>query len=238
MDGSEAVQVSYKILNPRASVYRKLLNIAFTGFNVLRPLGRSNLGLSCGIFGNGFGLSKKMIEQVPFKANSIVEDLEYHINLVEANYKVDFIHSSSVFGEMPISFKTAGSQRVRWEGGRFRMIRKFAPNLFLKVLQGEFRLTEPLLDLLLLPLSYHAFFLFILLFLSGFFQYYAMIGIGIVTLYLVVSCWLGKCLQDLPLLLLSPLYIVWKILITRKIFTGSKKNFDWIRTKRENENKH
>jgi cellulose synthase/poly-beta-1,6-N-acetylglucosamine synthase-like glycosyltransferase len=116
--GAQAVQTRYIAANPGASTGTRLQALAMRGFNVLRPRGRARLGLSCGIFGNGFALSAATLTQVPYLAHSIVEDLEYHIALVRSGIRVDFLDDATVFGQLPDNTTAASTQRARWEGGR------------------------------------------------------------------------------------------------------------------------
>ena len=50
----------------------------------------------------------------------------------------------------------AASQRIRWEGGRLNLVWGWGPRLVREIAMGRLRLVEPLLDLLTLPLAYHA----------------------------------------------------------------------------------
>jgi hypothetical protein len=105
------------------------MNVAFMAFNILRPRGRQRLGLSVGILGNGFALSRATLAAVPYDAHSIVEDLEYHLRLVRAGRRVQFTDKATVCGLMPTSGTGVRTQRTRWEGGRLRMIVQHAPRL-------------------------------------------------------------------------------------------------------------
>ena len=80
--GADGVQARYLVLNSNASPRTRLMNVAFMAFNVLRARGRERLGLSVGISGNGFGLSRVTLEAVPYQTHSLVEDLDYHLRLV------------------------------------------------------------------------------------------------------------------------------------------------------------
>ena len=82
--GADGVQARYLVLNSDASPRTRLMNVAFMAFNVLRARGRERLRLSVGISGNGFGLSRATLEAVPYQTHSLVEDLDYHLRLVEA----------------------------------------------------------------------------------------------------------------------------------------------------------
>ncbi len=154
--GAEAIQCRYEVANPNANRRTRLAALAFLGMNVLRPLGRHRLGLSCGIFGNGFALSAATLTRVPYTPNSLVEDLEYHLHLIRAGIRVEFLNHASVFGEMPETSAAATSQRARWEGGRILMRRLWSKPLALEVLRGQLKMLEPLLDLLAVPLATEA----------------------------------------------------------------------------------
>ena len=99
--GTKALQTRYEVANAGATTKTRLAALAFMGMNVLRPRGRERLGLSAGIFGNGFALSAATLAMVPYTANSLVEDLEYHLHLIRAGVRVEFVDEATVFGEMP-----------------------------------------------------------------------------------------------------------------------------------------
>ena len=169
--GADAGQAVYRVGNPQANFRTRLMHIAFLAFNYLRPLSRQNLGFSAGILGNGFGPSMATVREIPYDSFSIVEDLEYHTRLVRAGKRVVFLAETAVWSDMPVTAEAAQTQRERWEGGRLRMTLEQAPKLLAGVLSGRWRLVEPLLELLLLPLSYHLLLLVVLLLvgMGGFF---------------------------------------------------------------------
>jgi glycosyltransferase involved in cell wall biosynthesis len=70
--GAEALQCPYLASKPASA---PLFDLALRAFNLVRPRGRERLGLSVGILGNGFGLSRPVLERVPYRADSVVEDL-------------------------------------------------------------------------------------------------------------------------------------------------------------------
>ncbi|HEV2171492.1 MAG TPA: glycosyltransferase family 2 protein, partial [Candidatus Binatus sp.] len=153
--GADGMQVRDVVLNPEAGLRARLMSVAFMAFNVLRPRGRQRMGLSVGIFGNGFGLSRDTLAAVPFNAHSLVEDLEYHLQLVRAGRKIVFADDTRVRTEMPTAGGGASRQRARWEGGRLRTAFHKLPGLLAGAVSGEPRLIEPSLELLLLPLAFH-----------------------------------------------------------------------------------
>lgn len=232
--GADAVQCRYLVRNPEGSMRTRLMNLALMAFNAFRPRGRERWGLSVGILGNGFGLRRTVLEAVPYTASSVVEDLEYHLRLVEAGYRVEFVESTSVFGEMPVKGAGVKTQRARWEGGRFRMIREHAPSLAGRVLSGRVRLLEPLLELLLLPLAMHVALLVLCLVApSGWVLGYAAVGLAFIALHLFGAVWrCGGTWRDLQALAVAPFYVLWKLAMIPLLIRTSRSNSAWVRTER------
>ncbi len=56
--GADAVQARYRVARPLDSRRKRLMDVALLAFTVLRPKGRDGWGLSAGILGNGFALSR------------------------------------------------------------------------------------------------------------------------------------------------------------------------------------
>jgi cellulose synthase/poly-beta-1,6-N-acetylglucosamine synthase-like glycosyltransferase len=231
--GADAVQCRNLVKNPSESIRTRLLSVAFRAFNVLRARGRDRLGLSCGI-GNGFGMRRETLQTVPYLASSVVEDLEYHLSLVRSGKRVRFVDKATVLSEVPTTGKGVATQRARWEGGRFRMVREKTLGLLADVLRGRVRLLEPLLDLLLLPLGFHVVLLVLAAFapwtparLAGF------VGLLIVLAHLMVAIALtGGDWRDAIALLASPYYILWKLLQIPLLIRSSRANTAWVRTER------
>lgn len=233
--GADALQCRYLVKNPNDSQRARLMNVALLAFNVLRPRGRDRLGLSVGILGNGWGLSRDCVERVPYTAHSVVEDLEYHIRLVREGLRVRFVDDTTVYGDMPSDTGAASTQRARWEGGRFRMVREQIPGLLKDVLSGRLRSIEPAAELLLFPLAYHVGGLALTLFIP--FpptQLYALSGLGVVAAHITAALVVGGgTKEDIKALLGAPAYILWKAGLLKKIFGASRKEQDWVRTSRE-----
>jgi hypothetical protein len=235
--GSPAIQCRYRVLNCEATVRTRLMDLSFLAFNVLRPKGRSGWGLSCGILGNGFGLRRQTLENIPYDASSIVEDLEYHLRLVSAGERVDFIDDAIVFGEIPSDSGAAKVQRSRWEGGRLRMVCEWVPGMVARVMRGHWRLAEPLLELLTFPLAYHVVLLMVaVMALPGYLRPWASVSLAIVAIYVLRACLLaGHPLKTAAALTAAPFYILWKITTLGAVFSASRRGANWIRSGRENE---
>lgn len=235
--GSVAVQCRYRISDENASVRARLMDLAFLAFNVSRPKGRSGWGLSAGILGNGFALRDETLRKIPWDAASIVEDLEYHLRLVAAGARVDFIDEATVYGETPARGEGARVQRSRWEGGRLRMAVEWTPKLALAVLRGRWRLAEPLLDLMMFPLAYHVLLLaFALVVLPYPLRECAAAALGLVAVHVLQASFAGgQFLKTATALAAAPFYIVWKMTTLGAVFSSSRRDAGWVRTGRDNQ---
>ena len=235
--GANALQVRYQVGNAEANARTRLSSLALLGMNVLRPRGRSRLGLSCGIFGNGFALSAATLARVPYTANSLVEDLEYHLRLIDAGIPVHFVDNATVYGEMPEQSHASQTQRARWEGGRARMRRDWTAKLARSVLNGRLRFLEPLLDLLAQPLATQVALLLVCVLLPlGWTRLYAGLGLFAALLYVAVAAGLSaNPAASFKALATAPGYILWKLLLIPRKRLARRHGADWVRTQRNAE---
>jgi cellulose synthase/poly-beta-1,6-N-acetylglucosamine synthase-like glycosyltransferase len=237
--GARALQTRYTVLNGDESPRTGLAEIALAAFNVLRPRGRDRLGLSAGILGNGFALRREVLERVPYTASSVVEDLEYHLRLVAADLPVRFLDGATVRGQMPSGQQGREGQRVRWEGGRVRMLLEHGGRLARGVLGGRLRLLEPLAELLLPPLAYQVLGLLLSLALllaagSAGGVALALGSLLLVALHVLVAVWVaGLPGSRLLLLLRIPGYLLWKLKMLRPILAAAGRGAAWVRTDRK-----
>jgi cellulose synthase/poly-beta-1,6-N-acetylglucosamine synthase-like glycosyltransferase len=232
--GADGVQTRYLMLNPGESAGARLRNVALMAFNVLRPLGRHRLRLSCGIHGNGFALTRRTLEAVAYGAHSIVEDLEYHLRLVQSGRRIVFANRTTVRAEMPATGVAARTQRIRWEGGRGRMIVQNVPTVAREVIHGNFRMLEPLLELLLLPLGIHV----LLLLCTAAVPFaaariYAGFALMLVALHVSMGIIVGGgSFSDLNAIVALPGYLAWKLTLIPATLRSAAANTEWIRTQR------
>lgn len=211
----------------------RVSRLAQWGFNLVRPLARARLGFSCGLMGNGFALRADLVQRLPYRAHSVVEDLEYHLLLVTAGERVHFVAEAVVTGEIADSSEGARTQRTRWEGGRLRMLREHLLPLLKRTLTGDAAAAELLADLLLLPLSIHVLLLLAAATLAGVGTYAAWIGMLAMALYVVAILRLGPTTaQDLGALAVSPLYLAWKLTLLPSTLLHSRRRAQWVRSER------
>lgn len=231
--GNEVVQARYEgIANEHSSIKR----LAMLGFNVLRAKGRVALGGSAGIMGNGFIVSKSALKKVPFRANSIVEDLEYHMRLVESDVKVTFCNEARIYGEMPNDDAASDIQSSRWEGGRLGVLKAaFLPLVkksFSGIFKRELHALDALLDLMLLPIGY-----MVLILLAGLLfpltQLTAVFGLMVISIYVLGAAMCGNGLSELSVLKKLPIFLIKKIGRIPALLAASSTKTQWNRTPRK-----
>jgi 1,2-diacylglycerol 3-beta-glucosyltransferase len=127
--GQQVIQAYYSVKNPTMSWNTSLRYAALVVLHYLRPLGRSSMGFSAGLKGNGMVFTQDVLEQHPW-SGSITEDIENHMALLLDGIRVHFAPKAIVLGEMPETFVQSRSQLDRWERGRIQMARKYLPRLW------------------------------------------------------------------------------------------------------------
>ncbi len=233
-NGADAVQCAYLVSQPERFAR---FDLALRAFNLVRPKGRSRLGFSAGILGNGFAISARTLARVPYTADSVVEDLEYHLRLVEQGVRVQFLESTSVRGAMPSTQTGRVTQRARWEGGRLRMLRERGAEIAGGWLFGNRAVKEVLLELLTFPLAYHSLLLLTALLIpSTIGRALALAGVGVLLAHLLTAIGHGDSLRrDLNTILSVPLYLLWKLRQVPATIRASSSRAAWVRTARSRE---
>jgi hypothetical protein len=226
-----AVQCRYEA-TPAAGPHAQLAALAFRAINVVRPRGRQQLGLSCGILGNGFALRAEVFDQLPYNAYSIVEDIELHLALVNAGIRVRFLDHARIYGQI------AGSreQHARWEGGRLHLAMQQLRILLRRILGGKLRLIEPTLDLSTLPLAQGTILLLLALALPAvWLRLYALCALAVLATHVAAALLLAPDVSaTLTALLFSPLYILRKVPGFLTTLRSSKRDAPWKRAERDN----
>jgi 1,2-diacylglycerol 3-beta-glucosyltransferase len=152
--GAQAVQSENLVGNPEASWRTGLLAVAFALIHTVRSVARERLRLSCGLSGTGMCFTTALLREVPNRAASLAEDLEYGIALALAGHRVAYAGEAFVRSDMSPSAAGGRSQRARWEDGRRQLARRHALPLLRRGLAARDRvLVDLAADLLVPPLS-------------------------------------------------------------------------------------
>ncbi|UIJ39299.1 glycosyltransferase family 2 protein [Desulfobaculum bizertense] len=233
-----AAQAYYGTSNAGAAWRTALQELALRAFHHLRPAGRCALRASAGLKGNGMCFRRELIMQRGWPAHSIVEDVEFSLQLVLEGVRVYYVPQTEVLAEMPVSGQQAESQRTRWESGRIGLIREYGMKLLGRTAKGDGVALDALLDLLVPPLGLLVLLLLAFLLCSVFFYPvavdYALAGLVGIVIYVVSSLFLRKTPLYLWFALgFAPFYLGWKICVYIKMLFS--RGVRWTRTQRNAE---
>jgi cellulose synthase/poly-beta-1,6-N-acetylglucosamine synthase-like glycosyltransferase len=130
--GDRVLQTNYVASNPDSSIVSYVTAIANLLENDLYYGPKDRLGLAVLLRGTGMVFHRTVLEQVPWKAYSIVEDADFTVKLYEAGFAIRFVPSVRVYSAFPERQDQLKVQRSRWIGGMagltrtqvFRLIRQ------------------------------------------------------------------------------------------------------------------
>jgi len=152
--GYQAAQADYVVLPVAGSPRSELVAAGFLLFHRVRLSGRAALGMPASLVGNGMVFSRDLLESHPWDAFTGVEDLEYTIRLRLAGIRPRFATTAIVSGPMPATRAGAVRQRLRWEGGRFNVVKtRLWPLVRAAASRRDPRLLDAALDLATPPLG-------------------------------------------------------------------------------------
>lgn len=243
--GERVIQAHYAVLSPDRSWLMGLRAAALALVHYLRPLGRTALGGSVGLKGNGMVFQRAILAEHQWSA-SVTEDIEYHMSLVLAGERVTFAPDATVWAEMPGTLRGAYSQNVRWEQGRLQLALHYVPKLFKAAFaqQGQagrptrYLLLDSMLEHLIPPFS-------ILLGATLLYLLVTILAGSLSLLLLAILLFSGQLLYIMGGLLLArtpastylallyaPIFILWKIWLLLRIM-GRAEQQGWVRTARD-----
>jgi 1,2-diacylglycerol 3-beta-glucosyltransferase len=108
---------------------------------VYRP--RSRVGLVNLLQGNGFCIPRRVLDRVPFRSTSIVEDAEYAVTLALNGIPVCYVEEACVRARMTRTIRDAAPQRLRWASGIFRLMFRAIPKmLWCGIVRRNWKLVE------------------------------------------------------------------------------------------------
>ena len=185
----------------------------------------------------------KIISQVDLANNKTVDDMQLSIDLAIAGYAASYFPQGRVTGRL-MQKEQAQSQKSRWEHGHLSLIFSQTPRLLIASFsQRRLDLLALALELSVPPLS-----LLILLWVvalgvmlvAGFLSisWLPMIILSVSGLFLIFSVlgsWAKFGREEIPIsvLVMIPLYLIWKIPVYFAFFIRGQSQAEWIRTERD-----
>ncbi len=134
--GAQVVQSYYAVRDAEASPVTAFRQAALAARHYLRPLGRTTLGGTAGLHGNGMVFAAPVLAAHQWSSH-LTEDVELQIELLLDGTRVAFAPDAVVQAEMPVSVAASQTQHERWERGRIEMARRYLPVLARRALSAR-----------------------------------------------------------------------------------------------------
>jgi len=152
--GSQVVQADYSLVAEGGGPRTELVAAGFLLFHRVRFGGRARLGMAANLVGNGMLFGRDVLTAHPWSAFTGVEDLEYSMDLRLAGVRPRFAAGARIEGTPAVGANGAMRQRLRWEGGRFNVVKtRFGRLVWAVIRHGRLDLLDAALDLATPPLG-------------------------------------------------------------------------------------
>jgi cellulose synthase/poly-beta-1,6-N-acetylglucosamine synthase-like glycosyltransferase len=126
--GVDAAQGYYSVRDAAQSPAASFRFAALACRHHLRPLGRSRLGGSSGLYGNGMMFTRSTFAGRRWSGH-LVEDAELQNELLLDGELVTYTPDAVLWAEMPHTLEQASTQNQRWERGRLEIASRYVPKL-------------------------------------------------------------------------------------------------------------
>ncbi len=130
--GDDVIQCYNGVANPDQSWFTRLMNVSRTIANEIIHPAKRKLGLSSHLMGNGMCFAAGVIRSFGWNAFSVGEDWEYYARLILSGRHVGYSRDARVYHQESMTLQQASTQRLRWAGSRFEMLRRYGTALFVK----------------------------------------------------------------------------------------------------------
>lgn len=242
-DGHKVLQGFVEVVRPERSPAASLIFLGWSLNQRLRHAASSKLGYFGFLLGNGFCISAEIVNKYGWTATSILEDVEYGLILRLSGFKIHFVPEARVYAQNPGSFRYAESQRVRWDHGRYLIMKRYLQKLLAGSLKNkDWSLILTAVELLIPPYTLFVSFVLMVFMIS---VVISIIGIRFhAPLWgLIFSCLIGYSILGMIVskanlkiwksVLYVPVFMGWRIFINVKgrFQQGSTR---WVKTEREN----
>ena len=148
-DGHVAIQGYLDTKNPGDTWVTRCIALAYIATNRFWMRARSRLGLSSTLGGTGLCLAWSIVRDYPWRPESLADDLELTMHLIEDGIRVSYCYETRIFDEKPTTLREALRQRTRWLQGHHDVaFRWIGPMLWAAVRRRSLRCFDAVLHLL------------------------------------------------------------------------------------------
>lgn len=148
------VQAAYRMTAPPPRIADQVSALAVLIKNEVRPRGMARLGFPCMITGSGAAFPGELLVRVPFRGESLVEDVQQSVDLAVAGRPPLFCGAARLTSPLPARRAASRQQRLRWGHGHLHCLFRQSPRLFASALrQRRLDVLALALELCVPPLS-------------------------------------------------------------------------------------
>lgn len=238
--GHHVVQGEYLLRVVEGSPRRALEAAALLLHHRVRFRGRAVLRMPATLSGNGMLFSRQVLSRYPWDAFTSIEDAEYSMTLRLRGVTVAYAAAARIDAEATPDDAAAFAQGLRWEGGRFLMIRTWLGRFIWAIIRhGRWDLADFVLELASPPLGVLAMatvgggLLAALLVVAGVAAPLALLPWAAALVGLPAYVLLGLLAARAPravyrALLFTPLFLVRKLVVLRRLAQGVDLT-QWVR---------
>jgi cellulose synthase/poly-beta-1,6-N-acetylglucosamine synthase-like glycosyltransferase len=240
--GDQVIQGQHVISNPDQGWFPALTSAMFLIDNRFQNLGRCNLGWSAKNMGDSICFLVDILLQLGW-GEGLTEDYHLRHKLLLNDIRIGYEPAAIGYGEAPITWSRARSQRARWLRGTRDASQQFVKRLLvegmkrrnLAMLDGALQASFPSYSTLsLLALMLLAIQVSINYFIEPIFPWPLIAAWAAVVAGLLIYPLVGLALERAPLrayvaILLGPYFILWRTWLALSSRIG-RKQVTWIRT--------
>lgn len=241
--GASGVQVWYEFELADQSYFSLLTYASKRAENTLFWKPRERFSWMGFIVGNGFCLKREVLKRIPWEAYTIVEDVEYSMQLAVRGVRVKFVEGTSVISRATRHAKDAAPQRLRWASGTFRVMASYVPGLISRAFEtGSLKLLEMALALIMTSRMFLLYMICLSIpgcFLSGDTAGSFYLRCAVAASSILLCIYAALVLSEIPnyrgsrlrSFLALPCYLIWMLLIHAAAAVGLQRGV-WARTTR------
>lgn len=135
--GEKSIQLNHEASNPDESSMSYAVSIGNSiEYKMFYP-GKSFLGLPVFLLGTGMLLHRDLLVKFPWNAYSVVEDIDYSLNLIKNGISTRFLKNIRVKSKFAATGKQLTIQRTRWAEGNIGFSKTMALNLIFQGVKGR-----------------------------------------------------------------------------------------------------
>lgn len=144
LEMNEALCQGYKIAqgyrdskNPSDTWISSCYSLHYLIQNYFVNESRMNISQACFINGTGFMIASELLNDIPYKTNTMTEDIEFTIQNLIADEKIAFVKKAITYDEQVVSFGESYKQRKRWSVGTMQCLEQYGVRLIKRLVKDQ-----------------------------------------------------------------------------------------------------